>query len=81
MSLLAFSIAPFCHALYGSVKYTLTPIFSVISSCAANSEPLSVVIVFNLSLNGYSLSTVLENEIIFSAEDIENFLNKNRVYL
>ena len=36
---------------------------------------------FNLSLNSYSLSTVLENEVVFSADDIENFLNKNRVYL
>ena len=36
---------------------------------------------FNLSLNGYSLSTVLENEVIFSSENIETFLNKNGVYI
>ena len=47
----------------------------------SKSEAKAMYRLFNLSLNGYSLSTVLENEIIFSAEDIENFLNKNRVYL
>ncbi len=47
----------------------------------SKSEAKSIYRLFNLSLNGYSLSTVLENEIIFSAEDIENFLNKNTVYL
>ena len=47
----------------------------------SKSEAKAICRLFNLSLNGYSLSTVLENGVIFSAEDIENFLNKNRVYL
>ena len=47
----------------------------------SKSEAKAMCRLFNLSLNGYSLSTVLENGVIFSAEDIENFLNKNRVYL
>ena len=47
----------------------------------SKSESKAMCRLFNLSLNGYSLSTVLENGVIFSAEDIENFLNKNRVYL
>ena len=47
----------------------------------SKSEAKAMCRLFNLSLNGYSLSTVLENGVIFSAEDIENFLNKNRVYI
>ena len=47
----------------------------------SKSESKAMCRLFNLSLNGYSLSTVLENGVIFSAEDIENFLNKNRVYI
>ena len=47
----------------------------------SKSEAKATCRLFNLSLNGYSLCTVLENGVIFSAEDIENFLNKNRVYL
>lgn len=47
----------------------------------SKSEAKAICRLFNLSLNGYSLSTVLENGVIFSAEDIENFLNKNRVYI
>ena len=47
----------------------------------SKSEAKAICRLFKLSLNGYSLSTVLENGVIFSAEDIENFLNKNRVYL
>ena len=47
----------------------------------SKSEAKAICRLFNLSLNGYSLSTVLENGVIFSAEDIKNFLNKNRVYL
>ena len=47
----------------------------------SKSEAKAMCRLFNLSLNCYSLSTVLENGVIFSAEDIENFLNKNRVYL
>ena len=40
----------------------------------SKSEAKAMCRLFNLSLNGYSLSTVLENGVIFSAEDIENFL-------
>ena len=47
----------------------------------SKSEAKAICRLFNLSLNGYSLSTVLENGVIFSAEDIENFLHKNRVYI
>lgn len=47
MSLLVFSTAPFCQEEYESVKKTGTPSFLVIHSCAANSLPLSVVIVFS----------------------------------
>lgn len=60
MSLFAFSIAPFCQEQYESAKYTLPfsrpPRLSirVISRCAANSQPLSVVIVWTNSLYGKS---------------------------
>ena len=50
ISLFVFSIAPFCHEQYGSAKYTGTPKNLVISLCAANSGPLSVVMVFRESL-------------------------------
>ena len=66
MSLFAFSIAPFCHEQYESAKYTFPrtfpPLLSilVISRCAANSQPLSVVIVWTNSLYGKSsLATTL----------------------
>ena len=52
ISLFVFSIAPFCHEQYGSAKYTGTPKYLVISLCAANSGPLSVVMVFRHSLYG-----------------------------
>gem|GEM_PF-4392078 len=54
ISLFVFSIAPFCHEQYGSAKYTGTPKNLVMSLCAANSGPLSVVMVFRLSLYGSS---------------------------
>ena len=47
----------------------------------SKSESKAMYRLFNLSLNGYSLSTVLENEVIFSSENIETFLNKNGVYI
>ncbi len=47
-------MGPFCHGQYGSAKYTGTPNHFVISLCAANSGPLSVVMVFSLSLYGSS---------------------------
>ena len=46
INLFVFSIDPFCHEQYGSAKYTGTPKYFVMSLCAANSGPLSVVIVF-----------------------------------
>ena len=60
MSLFAFSTLPFCHEAYESAKYTTTLSFPLmmsffdVSRCAANSHPLSVVIVFNHSLYGKS---------------------------
>ena len=54
ISLFVFSIAPFCQEQYGSAKYTGTPKNLVMSLCAANSGPLSVVMVFRLSLYGSS---------------------------
>ena len=60
MSLFAFSTVPFCHEAYESAKYTTTLSFPLmlsffdISRCAANSHPLSVVMVFNDSLYGNS---------------------------
>lgn len=54
MSPFAFSIAPFCHEEYGPAKYTGTPKLLLIISCAANSKPLSVVIVFIRPLKGMS---------------------------
>ena len=47
----------------------------------SKSESKAMCRLFNLSLNCYSLSTVLENEVIFSSENIETFLNKNGVYI
>ena len=47
-------MAPFCHEQYGSAKYTGTPKNLVMSLCAANSGPLSVVMVFRQSLYGSS---------------------------
>ena len=67
ISPLAFSMAPFCHDEYGSVKYTLAPIASAIFLCAANSLPLSVVIVRMLSLKGFSISMTT------SASSLESF--------
>lgn len=49
IGLLVFSTAPFCHEKYASVKNTGTPSLLVIHSCAANSLPLSVVVVFKFS--------------------------------
>ena len=46
MSLLVFSIAPFCHEEQGSAKQTTAPKCFVMSLCAANSGPLSVVMFF-----------------------------------
>ena len=54
INLFVFSIAPFGHEQYGSAKYTGTPKYLVMSLCAANSGPLSVVMVFRLSLYGSS---------------------------
>ena len=60
MSLFAFSTVPFCHEAYESAKYTTTLSFPLmlsfldISRCAANSHPLSVVMVFNDPLYGNS---------------------------
>ena len=50
MSLLVFSIAPFCHEEQGSANQTTAPKCFVMSLCAANSGPLSVVMVFICSL-------------------------------
>ena len=47
----------------------------------SKTEAKSIYKLFNMALSGYTLSTVLENEVIFSAEDIETFLNKNGVYI
>ena len=47
----------------------------------SKSEAKAICRLFNLSLNGYSLSTALENGVIFSSENIETFLNKNGVYI
>lgn len=63
MSLFTFSMAPFCHEQYKSAKYTMTfslPLIDsplVISRCAANSHPLSVVIVLSVFLYGNSSLT------------------------
>ena len=60
MSLFAFSTVPFCHEASESAKYTTTLSFPLmlsfldISRCAANSHPLSVVMVFNDPLYGNS---------------------------
>lgn len=62
ISLFAFSIAPFCHDEYGSVKQTGVPSFCVIYSCAANYVPLSVVMVFTDCEQGESsLTTSLDS--------------------
>lgn len=63
ISLLAFSIAPFCHAEYESAKLTtalpspLTARCLVISMCAENSHPLSVVMVLTCFLYGSNSPT------------------------
>ena len=61
MSLFVFSMFPFCHDEYESVKYTCTFSFLAIHSCAANSGPLSVVMVLSPSplYGSSSLHTVL----------------------
>ena len=47
----------------------------------SKSESKAISKLFNLSLIGYSLSTVLESEAIFTIESIEIFLNKYSIYI
>ena len=51
ISLFVFSMDPFCHEEYESVKYTGTPLRCLlIHWCSANSLPLSVVMVCSFLL-------------------------------